>query len=288
MADAADSGGTGSGGSAAVAATAAVGGCGCLALPVGVGMLVVVLLVVGGLGVLLLPVVVLFLLFNGLPLGDLGGGGGGDLTAAEQRCEDVERLFGDSDPGAVAERTRQVVLGDGKGRLERDPSDAGEPCTVPADLLEPIEAAGQVCDVIGPVVIAAQIQYESGFTADFTGPDGARGISQVPPEVFTALRGEEADPLDPEESIAAQGAYLCDLAEQTQALVDAGQATGPVLDLTLSAYKTGLDAVREAGGVPATEQAQSYVVGVRTWFAPMQGIGPPPRTLPSQPGLRDS
>ncbi|MFJ9319414.1 lysozyme family protein [Streptomyces globisporus] len=287
MSDEAEPGGLGEKGGAAVVATAAAGGCGCLALPVAMGTLVVVLIVIGGLGVLLLPLVVLFLIFNGLPLGDFGGGDNA-LTPAEQRCESSERILADAAPQAVADRTREVFLGDGKGLLETAPGqEPVEPCTVPAELFEPIRLAGQVCDAIGPVVIAAQIQYESGFDRDFVGPDGTRGISQVPDDVFTALRGLDADPADPEESIAAQGDFLCELAGEAQTLIDSGQATGSVLDLTLGAYDVGLDAVRDAGGIPATEEAQSYLIGVRTWFAPMEGVGPPPRTYPDQPGLRD-
>ncbi|MEU0360387.1 lytic transglycosylase domain-containing protein [Streptomyces cyaneofuscatus] len=275
-------------GSAAVMVTAAAGGCGCLALPVGVGMLVAILLVIGGLAVLLLPLVVLFLIFNGLPLGGIPAAD--DLTPAEQRCEALEKLIAETTQEETAERTQRIVLGDGKGPLEIAPSDddGSVACTVPDELLEPILQAGEVCDVIGPVTIAAQIQYESRFDTNFVGPNAAEGVSQVPPEVFTALQGEDADPFDPEESIAAQGDYLCDLAEQVQTMVDADEVEGNVLDLTLTAYDIGLDAVREAGGVPATEESQSYALGVRTWFAPMEGVGPPPRTLPESPGLFDS
>ncbi|MFJ3498465.1 lytic transglycosylase domain-containing protein [Streptomyces sp. NPDC086091] len=282
----------GSGVSTAVKAAAAAGGCGCLSLPLaGVVVVIAPVLIIGGLAILLLPLVILFLIFNGLPLGSIGNTS--DLSLAEQFCEAKEQKANEENPEDVAARTEQIVLGDGLGLLElsnvRGSTSQGfTPCTVPENLFDPIVEAGSVCDVIGPVTIAAQIQYESRFAADFVGPNGARGISQVPAAEFTRLAGEDADPLDPETSIAAQGDYLCELAEQTQQLLDTDQAEGNVLDLTLAAYDAGIDAVRQARGVPGTEESQSYVIGVRTWFAPMEGLGPPPRTYPADSGLFDS
>jgi len=273
---------------AAVQAAVAAGGCGCLAIPVGGVLAVTLIFIVGGLGVVLMPLVILIMFFRGLLPADLGGIGD-DLTPVERICEDLEAAQ-DTPPDELAGRAQQIALGEGLGALEITPpgSDSpSQPCTVPADLYDSIENAGSVCDVIGPVTIAAQIQYETGFDADFVGPNGAKGISQVPTDVFKRLH-EDGDPLDAKQSIAAQGAHLCELAEQAQSLIDAGEATGSVLDLALAAYDVGMDAVREAHGVPATEEAQSYVVGVRTWFASMEGIGPPPRSLPEGPGLRDT
>ncbi|MET7609402.1 lytic transglycosylase domain-containing protein [Streptomyces avermitilis] len=278
--------------SPSMAAAATAGGCGCLALPLGIGLLTGVLLIVGGLGVLLLPIVIIFMIFNGLSLAGLGGVGDlhDDFTPVEQRCEDAERrLVGSGN--FDTDRAEKITLGEGRGDLELSPPESfggtgSQPCTVPADLYEPIQEAGDICDVIGPVTIAAQIQYESGFDPSFVGSNGAKGISQVPSDVFTQLKGD-ADPTDPEESISAQGQYLCSLAEQVQNMVDRQEVTGNVLDMTLAAYDAGIDAVRQAKGVPATNDSQSYVLGVRTWFAPMEGVGPPPRKLANVQGLRD-
>ncbi|MEU6603370.1 lytic transglycosylase domain-containing protein [Streptomyces flaveolus] len=279
--------------SASTKAAATAGGCGCLAIPLGAGLITGVLLIVGGLGVLLFPLVIIFMIFNGLSLSGLGGVGNinDDLTPVEQSCEDAERQLVQSDQ-ADAERAAKITTGDGRGKLELSPpdnnggGDGSQPCTVPADLYEPIQDAGGICDVIGPVTIAAQIQYESGFDPSFVGPNGAKGISQVPPDVFAKLK-DGADPTDSRQSISAQGEYLCSLADQVQDLLDHNEVTGNVLDLTLTAYDIGIDAVREAKGVPATNDSQSYIVGVRTWFAPMEGVGPPPRKLANVTGLRD-
>ncbi|MEU6375360.1 lytic transglycosylase domain-containing protein [Streptomyces sp. NPDC046909] len=273
----------------AVQAAVAAGGCGCLAIPVGGVFAVASIFVMGGFGVLLMPLVILIMLFKGLLPHDFGGGINTDLTPVERICEDLEAAQ-HTPADQLATRTQQIALGDGLGTLEITPpssSSPSQPCTVPADLYEAIQDAGSVCDVIGPVTIAAQIQYETGFDADFVGPNGAKGVSQVPTDVFERLH-KDGDPLDAKQSIKAQGAYLCELAAQAQSLIDAGEVTGSVLDLTLAAYDVSMDNIRKEHGVPATEEAQSYVIGVRTWFASMEGIGPPPRTMPDGPGLRDT
>lgn len=234
------------GGGAARIVAAALGGLGCLVSPAVLLGGVVVIIVIGGLGVLFAPLVALILLFGG---------------------------EGSSDPAADADEIVTIFQGDGKGELDPD--------QVPEDLVEPIEEAGSVCDAIGPVVIAAQIEWESKFDPGMVGPDGAEGISQLPPAAFEEFGEDEDDngevsPFDAPDSIMAQGRYLCFLAEQAQQLVDSGGAIGDVLDLALAAYASGLDAVRTAGGVPATNDAQGYVVGIRALFAKYQGVGAPP------------
>src|SRR5262249_52458489 len=142
----------------------------------------------------------------------------------------------------------------------------------PKHLVKTIRDAGKLCDQIGPVVIASQIDYESHFNKNFVGPDGAKGISQVPPDAFKKF-GKDDDnngdvsALDPKDSIMAQGRYLCDLADKVDQLRAGGQITGDALNLTLAAYDSGLATVKEHKGVPKTAAAQSYIVGIRSKFA---------------------
>lgn len=237
--------------STAKIAIGAAGGLGCLTSPAVLLGTVIVVIVVGGLGVLLAPLIALIQLF--------GGGG--------------------VDPAIEADKVVEVFQGDGKGELD--------PAQVPAELLEPIKAAGALCEAIGPVVIAAQLERESGFDANKVGADGAEGVSQLPPAVFTKYGQDENDndkisAFDAADSIMAQGRHLCALAGEVQLLIDNGQAIGTVLDLTLAAYDTDLEAVRQAGGIPTTNQSQGYVVGIRALFARYEGIGaPPPSFTPS-------
>ncbi|MCX4737470.1 lytic transglycosylase domain-containing protein [Streptomyces antibioticus] len=237
-------------------------GCGCLLSPLVLAGTVIVVIVFGGFGVLLAPVIALVLLFG-------GGGGGGDTPTLE----------------AQASQAIDIFTGDGKGDLE--------PSTVPDDLYDPIVKAGAVCDTVGPIVIASQIEQESAFDATLVGPNGELGLSQLPPEIFTRF-GEDDDDndkvsaLDAADSILAQGRYLCDLAGQAQRAIDDGRATGTVLDLALAAYDVGMDAVLAAKGLPS--EAQGYVAAVRAQFSKYSGLAAPPEgaTPGVTPGPTDS
>ncbi|MFJ7965811.1 lytic transglycosylase domain-containing protein [Streptomyces sp. NPDC096324] len=230
-------------------------GCGCLLSPLALAGTLVVVVILGGFGVLLAPLIALYLLFHG---------GGGDPPSQD-----------------TADQTLGIFQGDGKGELDTS--------TVPADLVDPIQKAGELCGAVGPIVIASQIEKESGFNSALTGPNGELGLSQLPPDIFTKYGKDDDDngktsALDAKDSIMAQGRYMCELAKQGQQMIDAGQVnqsdgngtTNTVLDLALAGYDVGMDAVRAAKGVPQTNEAQGYVLAVRAQFAKYQGIGAPP------------
>ncbi|MFJ6086471.1 transglycosylase SLT domain-containing protein [Streptomyces sp. NPDC092369] len=234
-------------------------GCGCLLSPLALLGTVVVVIIIGGFGVILAPLIALILLFT-------GGGGGGDAGDADAVISSFQ--------------------GDGKGELDEQ--------TVPSELVETLNKAGELCVEIGPVVLAAQIERESDWNAALVGPAGEQGLAQLPPDIFQKY-GEDEDgndktsALDPEDSIMAQGRFLCDLAHQAQQLIDSGEATGSVLDLTLVGYDEGLDAVRAAHGVPKTNEGQGYVLGVRALFAKYDGTAPIPfSSPPATPGATPS
>lgn len=256
----AGTGGSGQGSSSTVGRdiTAGVGICGCLLLLPALAGLVVVVFVFGGLGVLLRPLIVLILIF---------GGGGGSPSSQHD----------------TANESLTALQGDGKGELDTS--------TVPKNLVEPIQEAGKRCDAIGPIVIASQIWKESGFNASLVGPHGKRGLSQLPPDIFEQY-GEDDDDngevsaLDAEDSIMAQGRYMCHLADQGQEMIDSGEvqtssdengaAATNVLNIALAGYHVGLDAVREVKGMPKTEETLGYVIAIRAEFAKYQGIVAPP------------
>ncbi|MDT0395105.1 MULTISPECIES: lytic transglycosylase domain-containing protein [Streptomyces] len=245
----AGTGGGGEGGtSTAVRNTIAAGtGCGCLLSPLALLGALVVIVIIGGFGVLLAPLIALILLFSG----------GGDGSAGPEDADEVIAVFN----------------GDGGGELEAS--------TVPEDLVDPIEEAGGLCDAVGPVVIASQIERESAFDGTLVGENGEKGVSQLPPEIFDEYGEDEDDndetsALDAADSILAQGRYLCHLAEEAQRMIDANEATGNVLDLALAGYHVGMDAVRAAEGVPQTNEAQGYVLAIRAQFAKYAGVAAPP------------
>ncbi|MFJ6570703.1 lytic transglycosylase domain-containing protein [Streptomyces sp. NPDC091292] len=235
---------------------AAGAGCGCLFSPVVLGGGAVILIIICGFGVLLAPLIALILLF--------GGGGGGDGANEE-----------------TANESLNILQGDGKGELDVS--------TVPTDLAEHIKKAGELCSAIGPIVIAAQIERESGFDAKAVGPNGEKGLSQLPPDIFEKYGKDDDDndktsATDAADSIMAQGRYLCELADQAQKMIDNGEvkktdADGnltSVLDLALAGYHVGMDKVRAAKGMPTADDAQGYVFSIRVQFAKYQGVGAPP------------
>lgn len=226
----------------AVKAGMAVGGLGCLLSPLAMTVAISAVFVIGGFGVLFAPLIALILLFS--------GGGDGEVP----------------DPGRISE----IIQGDGDGEFD--------PESVPEGMADAITEAGALCPGIGPVVIAAQIDQESGFRSDTTGPDGERGVSQVPPEVFTRLGEDDDDSgetsaLDAADSILAQGRYLCELADRMRPLVGT-EPLSDLVSLTLAAYDAGPDAVVEAGRVPRTNASQQYVLAIRAKFAIYEGAVP--------------
>jgi len=255
------------GGSNAVRNTAiAAGGAGCLLFPLGLAAGIVIVIVFCGFGVLLAPLIAIYLLFHSI---SGGGGGGGDVP-------------GPSDASSVM----AIFQGDGQGDLDTS--------TIPdEDLVDPIQKAGEICAAIGPIVIASQIEKASGFNASLVGPDGRKGISQLPPDAFTKYGKDDDDngktsALDAEDSIMAQGRYLCDLADEAQKMIDANEATGSVLDLALAGYDVGMDAVRAAKGVPNTAGAQAYVAAIRAQFAKYAGVAAIPSGTPTPSGIQTS
>ncbi|MEU0127047.1 transglycosylase SLT domain-containing protein [Streptomyces sp. NPDC006289] len=227
-----------------VVAGAGAGFMGCLFSPLIILILLLGVIVVCAIGVIFWPLVLICQIF--------GCGGGGGATV-------------DNDKVAAA------FDGDGKGELA-----AG---SVPSEYSEYIEDAGEECDQIGAIVIAAQLQQESMFNAKLVGPDGAKGISQLPPDKFDEFGeddddNDETSALDAGDSIRAQGRYMCSLADDIDDLIANNELKGDDLDrldLTLAAYDLGLDAVKKAKGLPDNGGAQAYVFGVRTSFALYSG-----------------
>ncbi|MFJ9423211.1 transglycosylase SLT domain-containing protein [Streptomyces sp. NPDC101249] len=260
---------TGSGGDAqgsglelnATTVAVAAGGTGLLGC---MGLVLTVIVILGvivqcAIGVLLWPLVLICHIFG------CGGGGGGNGGEASYDQQQVQAAYQSDGKGALADGS------------------------VPADLLEAVKAAGRECTQIGAVVIAAQIQAESRWDKGLVGPDGREGISQLPPDKFKEFGKDDDDngttsALDAEDSIRAQGRYLCSLASEVNTLLADGSVSGGSLDLTLTAYDVGLDAVEAAKGVPKTSRSQGYIAGIRSQFALYGGAIRPPDGEPYPTG----
>lgn len=135
--------------------------------------------------------------------------------------------------------------------------------SVPTPWQAAVLRAGTACRSVSPVLIAAQIEQESGWSPVAVSPAGAVGLSQFMPATWAAQGVDANDdgtalPTDPLDAIATQGKYDCGLA----ALV-AG-VPGDPQDNMLAAYNAGPGAVLAAGGVPPIAETQQYVRNIRS------------------------
>lgn len=146
--------------------------------------------------------------------------------------------------------------------------------------------AGSMCKEITPPVIAAQIQQESGWNPNAQSysyekdPETgktikvplAQGISQFIPGTWKTWGRDDdgkggASPFHPGDAIMAQGRYDCALVKDVKGYIEAGQASGDVLDLTLAAYNAGPYAVKKYGGIPPYAETKNYVKTIKALIA---------------------
>ncbi len=103
---------------------------------------------------------------------------------------------------------------------------------------------------VPPILLAALLQSESGFTPRAVSPVGALGIAQFMPATAAAVGLR--DPFDPAQAIPAAarllGAHLRDF--------------GGSVPLALAAYNAGPGAVRRYGGVPPYAETRAYVARI--------------------------
>ncbi|WP_196442298.1 serine/threonine-protein kinase [Planomonospora sp. ID67723] len=124
---------------------------------------------------------------------------------------------------------------------------------VPERYRDLIVQAGHTCDLPGlsPAFIAALLKAESGFDPDLSDPERDEyGIARWTPHVlrFWQPGGRKnpvpEPPLSPELSIPAMGRFFCKLGPQIAEVPGDPEAN------LVGLYRTGVDVVREHGGVP--------------------------------------
>ncbi|MET7405228.1 M23 family metallopeptidase [Streptomyces parvulus] len=129
-----------------------------------------------------------------------------------------------------------------------------------------LRKAASACTVLDPSVLAAQIDQLSGWSDDTDELSGQKGIAAFTDSEWRAWGKDEdgsgtSSPRDPADAIMALGRRDCSLAGEVTELRTEGRVNGDLVDLTLAAYATGMDAVRKAGRVPA--EAETYLAEVR-------------------------
>ncbi|SER74717.1 hypothetical protein SAMN04487983_102182 [Streptomyces sp. yr375] len=151
---------------------------------------------------------------------------------------------------------------------------------VPPAYVKWVIRAGSVCDVVLPSVVAAQLDTETGWSAGSAGsvssaepvpdasPTESRALVGLTPADFAEWASDDdgngrISPLDPGDAVMALGRFDCALADGVERLKEKQSAEGDLLELTLAAYHSGLDAVQRQRGMPAGDGAREYVSGVQ-------------------------
>ncbi len=160
---------------------------------------------------------------------------------------------------------------------------AGPGVQVSANYLQLINDAAKSCPTLSAPRIAAQLHQQSTFNAKATGANGAAGMAMLPAKVWQKWRPSQgASPTDAKASIEALAHYMCDLVGQNRV---AG-VPGEPWELALAAFKSSLDEVKKAHGVPADPAVRQYVsatVSLAAWYARQVAFGGPGGTPPPPP-----
>lgn len=136
------------------------------------------------------------------------------------------------------------------------------PGVIPAEYRPWVEKAGHLCPEVGPTLLAAQIEQESGWDPTIVSPAGAVGIAQFMPGTWPSWSKDDdgtnwVNPKNPRDSIMAMGRYDCSMARQVAGI--GGDRTANLL----AAYNAGLGAVQQAGGVPNYAETRNYVASIK-------------------------
>ncbi|MFI7081116.1 ricin-type beta-trefoil lectin domain protein [Micromonospora sp. NPDC049903] len=136
-------------------------------------------------------------------------------------------------------------------------SDRDEPTGRPVsdEHLTAIQAAARSCPVLTPSRIAGQLMAESGMRSTATGTaSGGEGIAGLDSEAWRSWAPwPNARRSDTTANVMALAHHMCDLSGH----IRVSRVDGDAWRLSLAAYHTGLDDVRDSGGIPPS--AVEYV-----------------------------
>ncbi len=172
------------------------------------------------------------------------------------------------------------ILGTGGAILTMDDDSTGpnryfNPASVPARYHDMIVQAGTSCPAEQPVtphLVAAMLKTESNFDENLADPKNDEyGIARWTPSVLRYLMpaGQRdtvpAPPFSASLSIRAMGDYLCYLSQQLETI------PGDRAVLIAAAYRTSVDKVRAAKGVPS-KVSPDYLARLRSNLDVMKPI----------------
>jgi cell wall-associated NlpC family hydrolase len=137
---------------------------------------------------------------------------------------------------------------------------------VPSWAVQPLLSAAETCPDITAPLLAAQIETESNWNPDAYNPSSqATGLAQFVPSTWAkygidADHQGHADPRDPDDAIATQALYMCDLVTFVQ---NSPGLNGDTVDLALASYNAGPANVTKYKGIPPFPETTNYVAKIR-------------------------
>ena len=140
---------------------------------------------------------------------------------------------------------------------------------VPARYVAWVIRAGKTCPDIGPALVAAQIDVESGWNEDAIAVNptekggNATGLGQFQDATWKTWGGDaDGDgtnsPTDGEDAIIALAKFMCGNVSWAKTELQKKTLAGDPVELALAAYFCGRQCVLDAKGVPSTGKAREY------------------------------
>jgi soluble lytic murein transglycosylase-like protein len=161
----------------------------------------------------------------------------------------------------------RVMYNEGRTRRTYGPPSA--PASSPAQDLEPLIAKYSAMRSLDPDLVRAVIQVESGGQSMALSNKGAMGLMQLMPGTARQLAVD--DPYDAEQNVSGGTQYLSHMLDLFNGS----------LELALSGYNAGPEAVNRYGGIPPYPETRSYVEKVLRLYRDEPGF-----TLSGSPNVR--
>ncbi|MEV4726827.1 ricin-type beta-trefoil lectin domain protein [Micromonospora humida] len=158
------------------------------------------------------------------------------------------------------------------------PPAGSAPRPIPDEHLAAILAAGRTCPTVTPAKIAGQLMAASGFNPNLLGPNGAQGIAQFLPTVWSRYATAGQSPWDAATAIATLGKTMCALT------TDLGGLTADPYPLALAAFQWGPGV--QAGGAPdlgTVDENAGRVLAYAAFYAQDPRLGGRPSPRPPLP-----
>jgi soluble lytic murein transglycosylase-like protein len=167
----------------------------------------------------------------------------------------------------VLEDGTRVMYNEGRSRRTYGPPPTAT--TSSSEDLESLIARYSAMRSLDPELVRALIQVESGGYAMALSNKGAMGLMQLMPGTARELAVD--DPYDPEQNVSGGTQYLSHMLD----LFNGN------LELALSGYNAGPEAVNRYGGIPPYPETRSYVEKVLRLYRDEPGF-----TLSGSPNVR--